>query len=137
MLDIKKLELTLETGGTVWYEYDVEGDLLEIIFRREAATCAVELTEGIVLHFDWETAEPLSLSLISFSSLIQPAEYGEVYFQLHINEFDRETQNKVWAILRQPPLNTFLKLGSYAPSPSRQFIPIASVKSSDMLPVVT
>ena len=38
---------------------------MEIIFRQTEATYAVELTESIVLRFDWETSEPLSLSFIS------------------------------------------------------------------------
>jgi hypothetical protein len=30
------------TGKTVWYEYDRNSDLLEIIFRETEATCALE-----------------------------------------------------------------------------------------------
>ncbi|NJN99221.1 MAG: hypothetical protein HC875_36570, partial [Anaerolineales bacterium] len=85
-MKLEKRELSLSTGQTVWYEYDQGSDLLEIIFQPAEATCAVELTESIILRFDWETNEPLSLGFISISHLVQPTEYGEVHFQLLTDE---------------------------------------------------
>ena len=81
-MQLDKRTITLSTGETAWYEYDRDGDVLEIIFRPAEATCAVELTESIILRFDWETNEPLSLSFISLSQLVQPAQYGPIHFQL-------------------------------------------------------
>jgi len=127
------LESTLCSGEKVWYEYDQESDLLEVVFKAAEATAAIELTESIVLRFDWETAEPLSLSFISFSRLVQPAEYGENHFPLLADEWPDEAQEKVWAMLRAAPLNEFLQLGSYAPPHGRQTIPIAVVKRPAVL----
>ena len=78
-MELEQKKLTLDSGKTGWYEYDRDSDLLEIIFRQADATCAVELTESIVLRVDWETDEPLSLSFLSISKLLKPAEYGEVF----------------------------------------------------------
>ncbi|MFQ5628850.1 MAG: DUF2283 domain-containing protein, partial [bacterium] len=69
---LDKQKITLNSGETVWSEYDREGDMLEIFFHRGEATCAIELTENIILRFDWEKSKPLSLSFISYSQLLQP-----------------------------------------------------------------
>ena len=127
-MELQKFEQKLANGQTIWYEFDLEGDLLDIVFRSGEATAAVELTESIVLHFDWNTNEPVRLSFISFSRLIQPTEYGEAHFQLLTDEWPGETQEKVWGLLRNPPLSEFLKLSSFAPSHARQPIPVASIK---------
>lgn len=127
-MNLDRRELTLNTGKKVLYEYDPEGDLLEIIFRKAEATCAVELTESIILRFDWDTNEPLSLSFISISQLMQPKEYGEVHFQLLTDEWSDEVKHKVLKILREAPLSEFLALSSYAPAHTHQVIPLAAIK---------
>lgn len=133
MRELEQKELTLSTGKTAWYEYDRNSDLLEIIFRPAEASCAVELTESIVLRFDWYANEPLSLSLMSISKLLQPAEEGDLFFQLLSEEWPAEAQAKVWRMLRQPPLNEFLKLSSYVPAHSYHKIPMTSIKHAPEL----
>ena len=125
---VDKSEVTLSTGQKARYEYDPEGDVLEIIFQPGEATCAVELTESIILRFNWETGEPLSIGFIGFSRLTQPAEFGETYFQLLYDEWPEEVQAKVWQILEGPPVNEFLNVGSFTPSKKRKSVPIASVR---------
>lgn len=127
-MKIETRQLSLSTGQTAWFEYDHDSDMLEIIFRPAEATGAVELTESIILRFDWETAEPLSLGFISISHLMQPTEYGEVHFQLLADEWPDEVQDKVWEMLQRPPLTEFLKLSSYAPAHTHKFIPMAAIK---------
>jgi hypothetical protein len=127
-MNLQRQELTLSTGSQVLYEYDPETDLLEIIFHQSKATAAVELTESIVLRFNWETSQPLSLSFLSISRLIEPGEYGEVHFQLLTDEWPVEAKSKVLAMLRQPPLNEFLSLSSYTPANSHQVIPLTTIK---------
>ena len=127
-MKLEKRNLTLNTGEKAIYEYDPESDLLEVIFREAEATCAIELTESIILRFDWETSEPLSLSFISLSRLVQPTESGEVHFQLLTDEWPPEAQDKVLTMLKQPPLNEFLTLSSYAPAHTHQIIPTATIK---------
>jgi hypothetical protein len=132
-MKLEKRELSLSTGQTAWYEYDQDSDMLEIIFRPAEATCAVELTESIILRFDWETNEPLSLGFISISHLIQPTEYGEVHFQLLTDEWPDEIQAKVWEMLQRPPLTEFLKLSSYAPAHTHKIVPMAAIKQPHLL----
>lgn len=132
-MKIETREFTLSTGEKVRSEYDQESDLLEIIFRTDEATCAVELTESIVLRFDWDTNEPLSLSVISLSKLLQSAEYGEVHFQLLTNEWPENTHDKIWKMLKASPLKEFLKLSSYVPAHTHQIIPTTTLKHTDVL----
>ncbi len=132
-MKLERRELSLSTGQIAWYEYDQGSDMLEIIFRQAEATCAVELTESIILGFDWETNEPLSLGFISISRLIQPTEYGEVHFQLLTDEWPDEVQDKIWEMLQKPPLTEFLKLSSYTPAHTHKIIPMAVIKRSHSL----
>ena len=125
---LEKRELMLNTGQKAIYEYDPESDMLEVIFRQAEATGAIQLTESIILRFDWEKSEPLSLSFVSISKLMQPAEYGEIHFQLLTDDWPDEVQDKVLAMLRESPLTEFLSLGGYAPAHSQQIVPSATIK---------
>jgi hypothetical protein len=127
IMALEKQKLILSTGKTAWIEYDQNGDLLEIIFRSGEATCAIELTESIILRFDWETSEPLSLSFISFSQLIQPTKYGQRYFQLLTSEWPAEIDEQIWTMLRKPPLSEFLTVNSYEPAFAHQVIPMTNI----------
>ena|SRR5687767_12797777 len=133
-MQLDKRTITLSTGETAWYEYDRDGDVLEIIFRPAEATCAVELTESIILRFDWETNEPLSLSFISLSQLVQPAQYGPIHFQLLVDEWSEAAQDKVWTMLQTTPLTEFLTLSSYAPAHTQHMIPMATIKPQHLAP---
>jgi len=125
--------LTLSTGELAHFEYEPESDLLEIVFRQGEATYAVALTDSIILRFDWETAAPLSLSLVSVSKLMQPAEYGQMYFELSVDEWPEQSLEKIWSMLREPPLTDFLRLASYAPAHTYQVIPLATLKQSPLI----
>jgi len=132
-MNLDKRQIALNSGETVWHEYDRDGDVLEIIFQPGEATGAVELTESIVLRFNWETGEPLSLSFISFSQLLQSQQYGETHFQLLTDEWPDEIRDKVVTMLRSTPISDFLKLSSYAPAHTHQIIPMAAIKQSYLL----
>ena len=108
--------------------------MLEIIFRPDEATGAVELTESIILRFDWASNEPLSLSIISFSRLLQANPYGEVHFQLLADEWPDEVRAKIWPMLQQTPLSDFLKLSGYAPAHTHQIIPMAAIRQPYLMP---
>lgn len=134
---LERRELILNTGAKALYEYDPESDLLEIIFQEGEATCAVELTENIILRFDWEKSQPLSLSFMSISKLIQPAEYGDIHFQLLTDEWPDEVHDKVLIMLRTTPLTEFLLLSSYAPAHTHQVVPSAMIKHPFLSPLFT
>lgn len=113
---------------TVHYEYDSTGDLLEIYFVQGEAAAAVELTDNIVLRFDWESGTPFSLGIISFSTLLQPSRYGKMHFELLVDEWPVEGQDKILTMLRRPPLTEFLTLSSYTPAHASHIIPIITIR---------
>lgn len=133
-MELERKELKLSNGKTAWYEYDRDGDVLEIIFQPDEATGAVELTESIILRFVWETSEPLSLSIISFSRLLQENPYGEVHFQLLMDEWPDAVRDKIWLMLQRTPLSEFLKLSGYAPAHTHQIIPMATIRQPYLMP---
>ena len=57
-MKLEKHKLTLSTGQQVGYEYDQEGDVLEIIFRPAEATGAIELTEVLSCALIGKRANP-------------------------------------------------------------------------------
>jgi len=132
-LRLTKLDTILDNGQTVHYCYDEEGDLLEITFRKARATCAVELTESIILRFDLEKEEPLSLSFISYSRLAQPTEVGPRSFRLKLDSMDDEVRQKVLRIITSSPVNQFLKVSSYTRPRARTSEPITYI---ERLPVL-
>ena len=132
-MKLNEFESTLSTGQKVLYSYDEDSDLLEIIFRQAEATGAIELTESIILRFDLDTAEPLSLSFIAFSRLIQPTEYEAQYFHLLADEWPEAVREKVEQMLRSGPLNEFLQVAGYLAPHSRYSIPMAMVKRPHVL----
>ena len=112
-MELEKYVVTLNTGQSVQYKYDPKGDLLEIYFVQGEATAAVELTDNMVLCFDWESGTPFSLSIISFSTLLQPSHYGRMHFELLVEEWPEEAQDKILPMLWRAPLTEFLTLSSY------------------------
>jgi hypothetical protein len=136
-MELEKQKLILSTGKTAWFEYERNSDLLEIIFLPGEATCAIELTESIILRFDWETSEPLSLSFISFSRLRQPTKYGQRYFQLLTDEWPEEIAEQIWTMLRIPPLTEFLTVSSYEPAFVHQVIPMTGIKPPHLASVAS
>lgn len=132
-MKIEQYGVPLSTGQTAACEYDVDGDLLEIYFAREEASAAIELTDNMVLRFDWESNTPLSLSIISFSTLLQPSAYGPMHFELLVDEWPDEAQAKIFAMLRRKPLTEFLTLSSYTPAHASRLIPTTAVKQIPQL----
>jgi len=136
VLRLTRFDSILDNGQTVHYCYDEEGDILEIIFRKARATCAVELTESIILRFDLEKEEPLSLSFVSYSRLAQPTEVGPRSFRLKLDSMDDEVRQKVVRIITSSPVNQFLKVSSYTRPRARSSEPITYVERLPALALV-
>jgi hypothetical protein len=56
-----------------------------------------------------------------------------MYFELPVDEWPEEALEKIWSMLREPPLTDFLRLGSYAPAHAFQVIPLATLKQSPLI----
>lgn len=102
-------EILLGTQS-VTYSYDKESDVLEIFFQRGGGL-GIDIADNIVLRFNKETGQALSLILTSFSKLIQPTKYGPSSFPLTaLSELPTQMQEDILRILQTSPVNYVLKL---------------------------
>ncbi len=122
-------------GQTITYSYDKEGDVLEVIFQKGGGL-GVDLTENIVLRYNQERQEPLSLILTSFSRLTSPTPFGPPSFHLAIlSELPPDMQQIVLHILNTFPVNRFLKVSGLRLSPSGELQPITYLEQPVELPL--
>jgi hypothetical protein len=120
-------EETLDDGQTIVYQYDKEGDILEVFFQRGGG-CGVELTDEIVLRYDVKTGKPLSLIFLCFSALMRSAEFGPLSFRLKLEEMSDDVCQTVLKIITSRPVNHFLKVLTYSPPRAKRPVPITYVE---------
>jgi hypothetical protein len=127
-------EVTIN-GQTITCSYDKEGDILEIIFQKGGGL-GVDLTENIILRYNQERQEPLSLILTSYSHLIQPTPFGPPSFHLAtVSELPPDMQQTVLQILNDFPVNHFLKLSGLRLLPGGELQPITYLEQPAELPL--
>ena len=103
-------------------KYDQEADVLYITFRPGEKAMGVSLTEHILLRFHPETQEAVGLTLMDFSILVQPTDVGPRSFALTgLDNLPDDLHETVIMLITTPPVNRFLKVSSFALSPSRRF----------------
>lgn len=123
-------------GQPVLYSYDKEGDILEIFFHKGRGGAGIDLTDNIVLRYDRESQEPLSLIFLSFSRLIQETEFGPPSFRLTGVEYlPPDMQQVVFKILHSPPVNHFLKVSGLLIAPDKKLQPITFLEQPTELPL--
>ncbi len=109
------------------------GDILEIVFGDVKATCAVELTDNIALRFHREQARAAGLTILDFSILASPTEFGVRSFALTgLDDLPEELRETVARIITTPPVNLFLKVTTFYASPANQ-IPLTYVEGPSEL----
>jgi hypothetical protein len=112
------------------YDYHQDADILEVFFTDIEATAAVSLTQDIILHFQAEDGQAVSLIFNNFSVLSQPAEYGPYAFRLQMEQWPESLRPIVWRILTASPVTKWLEMTSYHPPRARHSIPLVTVKQS-------
>lgn len=107
-------EEEVSDGQSVRLEYDREGDTLEIFFA-EGAGRGLELTDEIVLRYDVQSGQPLSLIFLAFSKLMQPTKYDpESFYPQGLKRLPAAERNQVLAILTSSPVNHYLHVSALA-----------------------
>jgi uncharacterized protein YuzE len=97
------------------YNYDQDVDVLFISFSPgEKATTAIELNENILLRLNYDETRAVGLTLMDFSVLVQPTDWGPRSFPLSgLSELEPEWQEMVVQIITKSPVNQILKVSSY------------------------
>ena len=118
----------LADGRLVSVSYDREGDILELFFDKGPG-CGIELADEIVLRYNVETGEPLSLMFLSFSRLIQPTDYGPESFRLTgLERLPADRRRIVMRILTSPPVNHYLRVSALSLLHEQKPVPITYVR---------
>ncbi len=120
-------EITLDDGSTARWSYDTEGDILEIFFQDDPASCTVELADGVLLRLDLEHNRPLSLAFLSYTSLTDRREFGPPALPLDgLRRLPEPLRQTVTRIITTQPVSSVLKVFSYVPTPrTRKVVPVA------------
>ena len=61
---LQEMEITTESDQKIHLAYEETGDVLEIVFDDIEATCAVELTDNILLRFHREQGRAAGLTFL-------------------------------------------------------------------------
>lgn len=135
-LSLREIELITEDGQRIRLGYEEVGDILEVVFDGVEATCAVELTDNIVLRFDRQQGQAAGLTILDFSVLASPTELGVRSFALTgLDTLPEELREMVIRIITTPPVNQFLKVTTFYVSPTEQ-VPLTYVESPRELALV-
>lgn len=135
-LRIQQYQVITEEGQTVQLEYDPDGDMLEIFFEEGPASGAIELADPLILRFDRETGNALSLSILTFSHVIQMTELGPRSFQLDgLVPLPTALRQMITKMITTPPVSYFLNVVIYYPKTDQPPISISTIKRSAALPL--
>ncbi len=110
-LQIQKYQVKTAEGQTVQLEYDEAADMLEIFFATGPASGAIELADPLILRFDRESGQALSLSILTFSKITQVTELGPRSFRLNgLESLPAALRESVVRMITSPPVSHFLKI---------------------------
>ncbi len=77
-------------------------------------TCAIELTDNILLRFHRERGQAAGLTILDFSVLASPAELGPRSFALTgLDDLPDDMRETVARSITMPPVNHFLKVSTF------------------------
>ena len=132
-LNLTEIDLVAQDGSPVHLAYEESGDILEIVFRNVQPDFSLELTEQILLSFNRAARTAAGLTILDFSILATPNEFGPRTFVLSgLEALPVELTETVLYILAHPPVNQFLKQVSYQPTTGK-VIPLTYVDRSQAL----
>lgn len=128
---LNEKQMTLPNGETIRWQYDSEGDFLEIFFRQAPASATVELAEGVYLRFDRAAGQALSLGVMSASTLVQQQEFGLPLLALEgLRRLPKMEQQLVLQMLQSSPVNLVLQVYSFRPKTQAKTVPLATLSRS-------
>ncbi len=67
---------------TEWYEYDEEGDVLDVYFTKKQRTWTIELTPNIMIAIDRGKKEAVRLTFMDYTELIRRTPWGARSFPI-------------------------------------------------------
>lgn len=105
-----------------YYEYDAEGDVLDVYFGEKRPAWTIELTPNILLSIDRTLRQAVSLTLLDYTELIRPTDWGLRSFPITgLADLPITERNLVIEILNSPPVNHWLDVSNVQSLPDSPF----------------
>lgn len=105
-----------------WYEYDLEGDVLDVYFDEIRPAWTIELTPNIMISIDRATRQVVRLTLMDYTELIRPTEWGVRSFPITgLADLPLLERDLVLAILNSAPVNRWLDVSAVQLLPDSPF----------------
>jgi hypothetical protein len=132
---LAEINMTTKDGNAVHLAYEETGDILEIVFPGVDADCSIELTDQILLGFNRKQKRAAGLTMLDFSILATPTEFGPRSFALTgLDNLPDDLSDIVGYILTRAPVNNFLKVVTFYTS-SGQTIPLTYLENPQSMAV--
>ncbi|MEK7278282.1 MAG: DUF2283 domain-containing protein [Chloroflexota bacterium] len=107
---------------TELYEYDPEGDVLDVYFGEKRPAWTIEITDNIALSVDREAGRAVGLSFLDFTELIRPTPLGPRSFPITgLADLPLAERDLVMKILTAPPVKAWLDVSAVEALPDSPF----------------
>ncbi len=104
------------------YEYDEQGDVLDVYFGEKRPAWTIELTGNIMVSIDRLTGQAVALSFLDFTELIRPTPLGARSFPLTgLADLPLTERDLVVKTLTTPPINAWLDVSAVQTLPDSPF----------------
>lgn len=121
------LFLSTAKGDTMnqveWYEYDEEGDVLDVYFVSERQPAwTIELTPNIMISINRAAQQAVGLTFMDYTALVEPTLWGRRSFPIiGLADLPLSERNLVFAILNSAPVEKWLDVSIVENLPDSPF----------------
>jgi hypothetical protein len=113
---------TVPEEGAERFDYDREGDVLDVYFGDKRRAWTIELTENITVGIDRQAETVLSLSFLDFSRLARPTASGPRSFPITgLAEIPDSERELVLRLITSPPVTRWLDVSTVETLPDSPF----------------
>ena len=118
--------LSISTNGEStmqeWYEYDAEGDVLDVYFDEKRPAWTIELTPNIMISIDRTERRAIQLTLADYTELMRSTEWGPRSFPITgLADLPFTERDMVVAILNSEPIMHWLDVSAVQMLPDSPF----------------
>ena len=107
---------------TEWYEYDEEGDVLDVYFMDKRRAWTIELTPNIMIAIDREKREVVRLTFLDYTELIRQTAWGARSFPITgLANLPLPERDLVLMLLNSPLIVKWLDVSSVQSLPDSPF----------------
>ena len=107
---------------TEWYEYDEEGDVLDVYFVDKRRAWTIELTPNIMIAIDREKREVVRLTFLDYTELVRRTAWGARSFPITgLANLPLSDRDLVLTLLNSSLISNWLDVSSVQNLPESPF----------------